>query len=148
MNDIFGDVIATYSRRQAIEDGQQVKLDEKLCKEAGFRFPVYMTMAAWMAAIGAGGTWKPDPEDETGEMEVMELPHGQDCTGRTWDVLNVLLFSIRADRHRSDRVKLTVSVYAYDGRPHRHDVKLVSTCGPVDYDDPAPALTIMLPEED
>jgi hypothetical protein len=43
-------LIAAYTREQAIEDGTLVDVS-KLAKEAGFRFPVAMTAAAWLAAV-------------------------------------------------------------------------------------------------
>jgi hypothetical protein len=139
------EIISAYTRADALEDGQQVDVSQ-LAREAGFRFPVYMTLAAYNATVAAGGRWV-DRED--GDGQDLELPCGQDSKGRLWDVLNVLLFSIRRARGTgSSRIEYKVSVYGYDGTHRRHDVELVSVCGPTDADDPAPALTIMLPNED
>ena len=55
MTEIFGDVISSYGRAQAIEDGVLVDLMQPetvgAVKEAGFRYPVAMTVAAFSDAI-------------------------------------------------------------------------------------------------
>jgi hypothetical protein len=67
----FGLHAATGHRRWALIDVSDV------AQEAGFRLPVAMTAAAWSAAV--------------------EVPFNTPCqdeTGRLWDVLNVLRFSV------------------------------------------------------
>jgi hypothetical protein len=117
-------LIAAYTRKQAIEDGTLVDVS-KLAKEAGFRFPVAMTAAAWIAAV--------------------ELPFNapdQDETGRLWDVLNVL--RVRSVGRNESEVCFCVSVVGSDGTSRRVDLK--SVCGPGDTAEPV--ITIMLPHED
>ncbi len=46
MVEIFGEPISIYTRAQALDDGFLVDVSE-LAKEAGFRFPVALTRAAW-----------------------------------------------------------------------------------------------------
>ena len=41
------EVIDTYSTRQAVEDGFLVLVDQKISKEAGIKYPVYLTRAVW-----------------------------------------------------------------------------------------------------
>ena len=127
MTEIFGEPISIYTRRQAIEDGALVDLMQPetagLVREAGFKFPIAMTIAAWTAAIGPVG--KP-------------LPDGQDLQGRLWDVLWMLKCTIHAGA-AGDRLAFTVKV-------GRKLVRLWSQCGPGD--DAEPVITIMLPGED
>jgi len=129
--DIFGEPIAVYTRRQAIEDGVLVDLMQpetvNLVREAGFKFPVAMTVGAFAATVA--------------EID-KPLPAGQDIQGRLWDVLWMLTCAIRA-AGSTDRVKFRVSVW--NGR-RRDKVKLWSLCGPGD--DGAPVVTIMLEGED
>lgn len=124
------EVISTYTRKQAIEDGVLVDLMQPplvgLVLQAGFRLHVAMTAAAFEAAIGTG-----------------ELPVGQDCNGRLWDLLMVLRVAIRKLPPEEDRVFFDLAVW--DGKRH-NTVKLWCHCGPGD--DAKPVLTIMLPEED
>jgi len=128
---IFGEPIAVFTRRQAIEDGVLVDLMQPdtvgLVREAGFKFPVAMTMGAFAATVA-----------ELGES----LPEGQDIQGRLWDVLWMLTCAIKT-AGSTDRVRFRVSVW--DGK-RRHEVKLWSLCGPGD--DAAPVVTIMLEGED
>ena len=61
------------------------------------------------------------------------VPPGVECqdeAGRLWDVIWMLALYVRNDNQRA---KL---------------VKLIATCGPLDFDNPAPAITVMLPDED
>jgi hypothetical protein len=131
LGDIFGEPIAVYTRKQAIEDGVLVDLMQPetvgLVREAGFRFPLAMTVGAFAATVAEIG--KP-------------LPEGQDIRGRLWDVLWMLTCAIRS-AGSTDRVRFRVSVW--NGR-RRDEVKLWSLCGPGDGGEPV--VTIMLEGED
>ena len=123
------DVVFSYSRADAINDGVLVDFTKEplaaLCRQAGFRLPIAMTATAWAACIGS------EP-----------LPQGQDITGRTWDVLNVLRTAIRGNRD-TDRVNFKVRVW---NGVRFENVALWCHCGPGDT--PEPVLTIMLEGED
>ena len=128
---IFGEPIARYTRKQAIEDGVLVDLMQpetvRIVQEAGFKFPVVMTAGAFAATVAEIG--KP-------------LPEGQDLHGRLWDVLWMLACAIKA-AGSTDRVNFRVSVW---NGSRRETVNLWSLCGPGD--DGAPVVTIMLEGED
>ena len=125
------EVIHRYTRKQAIEDGVLVDLmqpeTEPLVREAGFRFPIAMTAAAFSEAVA--------PIDG-------ELPPGQDLKGRLWDVLMLLKAGIRGNL-KDDRVHFTVNVF--DGTK-TNPVQLWALCGPGD--DLEPVITVMLEGED
>jgi hypothetical protein len=63
------DVIYSYSRAQAIEDGVLVDVSET-AREAGIRFPVAVTAAVWAEYVA-----------------VPDAVEAQDEAGRLWDVL-------------------------------------------------------------
>ena len=130
--DLFGEPISVYTRRQAIEDGVLVNLMQPetvgLVREAGFRFPVAMTIGAFCATVS-----EPDKP----------LPAGQDLQGRLWDVLWMLKLAIKSAEPGNDRVKFTVVVW--DGK-RRNKVSMWSLCGPGDNGEPV--ITIMLEGED
>jgi hypothetical protein len=141
---MFNEVISTYSRSQAIEDGVLVDLtnaeDGDGKRLSPFKFPVAMTAAAFETAISAGGRWQTD--DDGGET--IALPGCQDFAGRCWDVFWMLKCTI--DRTRDPRqVLFSVSVLV-DGKARRRNVRLKALCGPGD--NAEPVITIMLPEED
>lgn len=122
---IFGDLIFSYSRADAIDDGVLIDVTA-VAREAGFIYEVAMTSAAW--------------------HDTVRVPPNcpcQDETGRLWDVLNLLRFSIRRDRDQSE-IRFVVSVLGEDQR--HHDIELKSICGPGDEGEPV--ITIMLPNED
>ena len=126
-NDEFGPVHA-YTRANAIADGVLVDVS-KLAGEAGFQYPVAMTSAAWADCVSV-----PDGAND------------QDETGRLWDVLNVLLFSIKCSgqKNRSSEIRFKVSVR--NGEETSEDIELKSVCGPGD--EAEPVITIMLTTED
>lgn len=157
ISELFGEVISSYSRQQAIEDGVLVQLSgpsyqgddwmPAMCREAGFRFPIAMTVAAFTACVS------PIEGSEGSECSGETLASCQDAKGRLWDVLWMLKNAIRraastdlinfqvyivpnvpntpAGRRRTPRAKLT---------------NLKAVCGPGD--DGEPVITVMFPNED
>jgi len=73
MAKIFGEPISIYTRRQALDDGVLVDVSE-MAREAGFRFPVALTRAAWEDCV----SWS--------DADSKRQTH-QDEAGRLWDVL-------------------------------------------------------------
>jgi hypothetical protein len=126
--DIFGPVLYTYSRSQAVADGLQVEVS-KVAEEAGIRFPVFLTSAVYDSFVRV-------PPGVT----------GQDEAGRLWDVVWMLRFAIRKAQH--GQARLPFALYVRNDNKAPRLIKLVAMCGPLDIDDPRPAITIMLPDED
>lgn len=125
----FGPVIYTYTGSQAVADGAQVEVT-KTAAEAGIRFPVFLTRAIYETYVKV-------PSDVT----------DQDEAGRLWDVVWMTRFAIIRARPGCDRLPIALYVRNSDtDRPRL--VKLVAICGPLDIDDAAPAITVMLPDED
>ena len=58
----------------------------------------------------------------------------------------MLRFAIRKMNGRADR--LTFSLYVRNDNRRPRLVKLVAACGPHDIDDPQPAITVKMPDED
>lgn len=129
MREVFGEVISSYSRAQAIEDGQLVDLTA-WAKETGFKFPVAITRAAWVDFI---------------EWLQGDTLYGQSERGRAHDVLWMLLCAIRASNGDS-RVDFKVRRVIPGASHHARPGNLYSVCGPGD--DAAPVITIMLEGED
>ena len=124
----FGEVIYAYTRKQALADGFQVDVST-VAKEAGIRFPVFITRTA----VDAYVTVPPNVS-------------GQDEAGRLWDVVWMLRFAIRKAAQGHSRLPFALYV-RNDNRAPRL-VKLVAMCGPLDMDAPEPAITVMMPDED
>ena len=125
---IFGEVIYSYTRKQAIADGFQVEVSQT-AQEAGIRFPVFLTRTVFDAYV----TVPPNVS-------------GQDEAGRLWDIVWMLRFAIRKAANGQDRMPFALYV-RNDYRAPRL-VKLIATCGALDMDDPQPAITVMMPHED
>ena len=124
----FGDVVFSYTRAQAIADGVQVEVT-KTAREAGITFPVFLTRTAFDAYVTV-------PPGVT----------GQDEAGRLWDVLWMLRFAILRSRPGCDRIPVALYIRNYNHAAKL--VKLIAPCGPLDIDDPQPAITVMMPDED
>ena len=124
----FAPVIFSYTRKQALADGVQVDVS-KMAEEAGFNIPVFMT--------------------ETVFAEYVKVPEGVECQdeeGRLWDILWMLRYNILSTRAEGDRVPFRLYVRNDNTEPKL--VTLHSVCAALDIDDPAPSITIMLPDED
>ncbi|MBI4165214.1 MAG: hypothetical protein HY508_05715 [Acidobacteria bacterium] len=122
------EVIHTYTRAQALEDGVLVDVSE-MAKEAGTKFPVALAAAVYGRYV--------------------EVPDGvmaQDVAGRLWDIL--WMFRSAAGRCQGDTLQFQIYVRNHNReRLTRHDlVTLKAVCGPGDSGEPV--ITIMLPDED
>ena len=123
----YGPVLYSYTRAQALADGYQVDVTSA-AREAGILFPVYLTRAVF-------DTYVKIPEGVT----------AQDETGRLWDIVWMLRHGIKTS-FGGPILKFVVFV-RNDNRRARA-VTLKAVCGPMDINDPAPAITIRLPGED
>jgi hypothetical protein len=127
-NSPFGEVIYSYTRAQAVADGVQVEVT-KTAQEAGIKFPMFLTRAVFDKYVAV-------PPDVT----------GQDEAGRLWDVVWMTRFAILRARPGCDRIP--VAFYVRNDNRAARLVKLIATCGALDIDDPQPAITLMMPDED
>jgi len=71
---------------------------------------------------------------------------GQDEAGRLWDIVWMTRFAILRSRGHTDR--LPVALYVRNDNRAAKLVKLIAVAGPLDIDDPAPSITVMMPDED
>jgi len=127
--EFFGPAIYTYTRKQALADGVQVDVST-LAKEAGFGIPVFLTA--------------------TVHKEYVQVPEGvtcQDETGRLWDILWMLRCAI--GKKRSDAQRIIFELYVRNSEAE--GAKLITLRAEIealDFDEPAAAITISLPDED
>ncbi len=128
----FGNVISTYTRAQAIEDG--VLIDPgSMSQEAGFNWPVTLTSAVWEDCVA----WT----DDDSEQQVH-----QDQSGRLWDILHMASHAIRTSKDSGDRMLFQLYRVPRDGHSTKAVlVTLKLIIGPGDSGEPV--ITIM-PNED
>ena len=124
----FGPVNYSLHATQAVADGVQVEVS-KVAAEAGIRFPVFLTRTVYDSFVTV-------PEGVT----------GQDEAGRLWDIVWMLRFAVRKSQHGQNRLPFALYVRNDNRKPRL--IKLIATCGPLDMDDPQPAITVMMPDED
>jgi hypothetical protein len=129
-DDIFGDVISTYTRQQAIDDGFLIDVSET-AKEARFTVPAAITAACWADCV----EWsKEDTKRQT----------YQDEAGRLWDVLWMLSL---AARRGGSVIRYQLYRVPRGGRGQRPRLTtLKAVIGPGDNHEPV--ITVMLPGED
>ena len=101
----------------------------KTAQEAGIKFPLFLTRAVFDKYVAV-------PEGVT----------GQDEAGRLWDVVWMARFAILRARPGCDRIP--VALYVRNDNRAARLVKLIATCGALDIDDPQPAITMLMPDED
>jgi len=129
----FGNVISTYTRTQAIEDG--VLIDPgSMAKEAGFKWPVALTADAWADCVA----WT----DADSQQQVH-----QDQSGRLWDVVYMASHAIRTSKDSGDRLLFQLYRVPRDGQSTEAVlVTLKLIVGPGDSGEPV--VSILLPNED
>ena len=137
------EIISTYSTKEAVVDGFLVKVDSGASKEAGIKFPVYITRSIW--------------------DKYVEVPKGmeqvQDLSCRLWDVM--FMFAFQARKVSSNFLQFDFISFMPDEGNWEPNEKLESpenrlnrlvTLNAViqaqDFDDPSPAIFIMKPNED
>ncbi len=127
-NHPFGKIVYSYSRAQAVADGFQIEVT-KTAREAAICFPVFLTRAVYDAYVTV-------PPGVT----------GQDEAGRLWDIVWMLRLAIL--KAHPGRTRLPFALYVRNDNERARLVKLVAHCGPLDLDEPQPAITVMMPDED
>jgi hypothetical protein len=113
-------IILQYTRKQALEIGQQVKLDGELAtiaRDAGFIWPVYITsgVKGLIEKAIAGGSY--------------------DFKGVLWDVLCLAARTGQKLSESTKKFKVKISGLNYE---------LYAQVGATDIDDAAPCITIMM----
>ncbi len=130
MSELFkdADVIYSYTREQAIEDGVLVATPEiqTMAKEAGFPLHTALSQTVWNLV------------EPTGKAK----EHGECWKGRLWDVLSMLRFAAIREP-KTDLIKYQVIFTDHAGRKKTHT--LWAQIGPGDNGEAT--LTIMKPED-
>jgi hypothetical protein len=128
MLEVFGEVIHTYTRAQAIEDGVLVDLMQNELGEVSrqhYKFPIACTLAVF----------------EVMQKAVENPRYCQDYAG----ILHDMLFMSKAMKRKIDESTVIFrAIIVGAGRQRNHDFKLI--VGPGDQGEPV--ITIMLPNED
>jgi hypothetical protein len=119
------DLMHAYTRADALRDGVLIDVSAT-AKEAGIRWPVALTRAAWERCV--------------------QVPPGvicQDEAGRLWDVLFLLALSAR----QAEGAEVRFAVHVRNDNRDRTAplVRLKAVCGPGDGGEPV--LTVMMPGE-
>ncbi|MDA3960663.1 MAG: hypothetical protein PF961_07720 [Planctomycetota bacterium] len=121
---LFGDIVSSYSRAEAIADGVLVDLSA-IARQTPLRFPVAITNSAHESACV--------PTSAT-DLQIAQRA-----------VIHSMLLAIAHPGSRqTDQIRFAVSVLAPDDT--RREVSLTARIGPGD--DPSPVITIMLDGED
>ena len=125
------EIVSSYSRAQAIDDGILIDVSQSAVGKLGFRFPVAVTQGTWETFVSPGLAGL--PEAEAGAL----------CVQRTASLLAIVRDCIMAaGKAGGDRIH----ALAFSERQPRQAVEIWCRCGPGDRGEPV--LTIMLADED
>ena len=129
----FGNVISTYTRAQAIEDGVLIDPGD-IVKEAGIVWPVALTAEAWADCVA----WT----DADSEHQVY-----QDQSGRLWDVIYMASHAIRTCKRQTNALSFQLYRVPRDGKSTESALAALKLIvGPGDAGEPV--ITMLLPHED
>jgi hypothetical protein len=124
----FGPDIYPYSPKHLV-DGVLVEVPPAMAKEAGFKFPVFLTDTVYSAFV--------------------RVPDGVSCQdedGRLWDILTMLHHAIRNAPADAPRIPFSLYVRNEEGKaPTLVELHAVSNAH--DFDEPTTAITVLLPDE-
>lgn len=134
MDNVYGNVIYRYTRKDALNDGVLVNVTD-MAAEAGFKLPVAIT-ASVSALIS----------------NIPEQCKNQDYNGRLWDVLWMAAYN--GDKRKDSTLvytlilphEKTITTDKGDKQKFCRFAKLKLHIGPGDKGEPV--ITIMLPDED
>lgn len=129
----YGEINFAYTRAQALADGVLIDAGP-MAREAGFRWPVAVTAAAWEDCVA----W--DESDSNRQTH-------QDQSGRLWDVLSMAAYAARANAEAGPELRFELHRVPRDG--HSNEAELATLklmVGPGD--NAEPVMTILLPNED
>ena len=124
------DVIYTYTRKEAIEDGEQTCISEIYPNDCRlFKYPVYFTRKV---------------------MSLLE--NSQDPGAVVWDICYMSINSSSRIELSASTIKFSVIIenaeikpdFVEDGLPF---YTLICQVGATDFDDRTPAVTVMFPDE-
>lgn len=137
LNEIFGEVIHSYTREQAIDDGVLVELPLKDCVEAGIKIPVAVTRSVYEDYI----RW--DDKDSNRQTP-------QDESGRLWDVVWMLANAMRqsANANKSELLFQLYCVPRGEKSRARKARKTTLKAAMTVTDQGSPAITVMQLGED
>jgi len=128
------EIISSYTRAQALDDGVLVAVPGEISKEAGFRIPVAMTNAVFEDCV----SWSTD-DSESKRV-------AQDQSARLWNLMAAARFAAYRDQERSE---LTFDVLR-EPKPGKairaRRAQLVMNIHPGDQGEPI--ITIMRSDED
>jgi hypothetical protein len=135
-------VISTYTTKEAVSDCVLVRVKDAESKEAGIRFPVYLSQGVFSKYVQVPAGYEAE----------------QDETGRLFDILNTFryaakrcsgsYFEFRFITHIPDVDNWEPNEIFTGGDRTYCLVKLKAIIQPQDFDDPSPAIFILKPSED
>lgn len=127
---LFGEPVSTYSRAQAIDDGELVDVST-VAREAGIKFPVAISRAVFEDCVA----WSTEDSERKRTS--------QDEAGRLWDVVWMLKCSLGRG---GSLLRYQLRRVPREGRGRMARlVTLKAICGPGDTAEPV--ITVLLPDE-
>lgn len=118
-------IIYTYSRKQAIADGEQILLNNyfpNICSHF-YKYPVYMTRIIWEKII------------QLAEKNIQSIDVS---------IYDILFMSVTNLSHlKINQSRVEFKLYLPFTKDKQELENLIAECGPKDIDDPSPCIIIM-----
>jgi hypothetical protein len=123
------DLIFSYTRKEAIEDGIQIETPGTICKNNGLKIPVFMTSTVYEKYVKVPESLKSVCDEQSRFAEILlslykNILKNTDVSTLFFDIL------VLNDKNKTEKITLK------------------SMIGAKDIDDPSPAITICLKNED
>lgn len=139
----MNEIIFSYTTKQAVDDGELIKIDSGILKEIGIKFPVYLTSVVYRRYV---------------EVPADAKDH-QDLDARLFDLLYMFALAARLTDGatlqyefvcllQQDATAQANECECDDLSPFHKEITLKSVITAQDIDDLSPAIFIMLPSED
>lgn len=129
------------SRKEAIEDRIQVLATPSVAKEAGFTIPIYFTATAWDKYVKVPKEFGSIENEKIRLIRIFNqvLRGISKCGDVTTFNIEVPVNLTDKGNWESNEERITAT---------KRSVTLKVDIGPMDYNDPAPVITIYKPQED
>lgn len=150
MNTSDWPIIDIYSRKQAIADGYQIEANPKTRAGAGIKFPVFLTRSVYQKYIRIPKDFDQWGQSEDGrlcDLFTMFRQYARSADSSFITFKFIVCMPDKGDWLPNEKWERSMNERGDMQKTHRL-VTLEAEIGPFDFDDPSPAITIMLPGED
>ena len=139
----MNEIIFSYTTKQAVVDGELIKIDSGILSETGIKFPVYLTSVVYRRYVEVPADARDHQEQDA---RLFDLLYMFSLVAKQTDAASLrfkFVCLLRQDATCQDN-----EYNCIDLSPFHKEITLKAVITAQDIDDPTPAIFIMLPSED